>query len=184
MDYLNLQIEVSIGIVYQKITFLSRLWKGKCMETIFSLACISIVIWILKKVREMYFPLLHHDDDEAHTDFDFEQVREVYSQMGKTINELESIEQLLTELELTEPEVREKPLSMSWSDAVSGQQKKFDFWMDGRKSTRLMIETIYEERDRLRSSLSSQIDELNQLNVTKSVTKTTIEQNRRGVNAS
>ena len=157
------------------------------METIFSLACISIVIWILKKVREMYFPLPHHDD-EAHTDFDFEQVRELHQAMGKTINELESIEQLLTELELTEPEVREKPLSMSWSDAVSGQQKKFDFWMDGRKSTRLMIETIYEERDRLRSSLSSQIDELNQLNVTKSVTKTvtktTIEQNRRGVNAS
>ena len=152
------------------------------METIFSLACISIVIWILKKVREMYFPLPHHDD-EAHTDFDFEQVREVYSQMGKTINELESIENLITELELTAPEVREKPLEMSWSDAVTGKQNSFRFWMDGRKSTQLMLETVYEEREQLRTSLLHQIDEMHSIVVTKAVTKAYPNSNREGVKA-
>ena len=153
------------------------------MEAIFSGICIGLVIWILKKVREMYFPLPHHDD-EAHTDFDFEQVREVYSQMGKTINELESIEQLLTELELTEPEVREKPLEMSWSDAVTGQTKAFHFWMDGRKSTQLMLETVYEEREQLRTSLLHQIDEMHSTVVTQTVTQSAPEKVRREVNAS
>ena len=153
------------------------------METIFSGICIGLVIWILKKVREMYFPLPHHDD-EAHTDFDFEQVREVYSQMGKTINELESIENLITELELTAPEVREKPLEMSWSDAVTGQTKAFHFWMDGRKSTQLMLETVYEEREQLRSSLLHQIDQMHSTVVTKTVTQTAHEKVRRGANAS
>ena len=152
------------------------------METIFSLACISIVIWILKKVREMYFPLSHHDD-EAHTDFDFEQVRELYQTMGKTINELESIENLITELELTAPEVREKPLEMSWSDAVTGKQNSFRFWMDGRKSTQLMLETVYKEREQLRTSLLHQIDEMHSTVVTKAVTKAYPNSNREGVKA-
>jgi len=56
------------------------------MESIFSLACISIVVWILKKVREMYFP--HSlSSEETDTDFDFEQVRELHEQMSKTIQE-------------------------------------------------------------------------------------------------
>lgn len=152
------------------------------MEAIFSGLCIALVVWILKKVRELYFP--HSlSSEETDADFDFEQVREVYSQMGKTINELENIENLITELELTAPEVREKPLEMSWSDAVTGQTKAFHFWMDGRKSTQLMLETVYEERDRLRSSLSSQIDEMHSTVVTKAVTKAYPNSNREGVKA-
>jgi hypothetical protein len=163
-------------------TFLVKYQKGKFMEAIFSGICIGLVIWILKKAREQYFP---HSlpSDETNVDFDFEQVREVYSQMGKTIQELESIEQLLTELELTEPEVREKPLEMSWSDAVTGKQNSFRFWMDGRKSTQLMIETVYEERDQLRSSLFQQIDEMHSTVVTKAVTKAYPNSNREGVKA-
>lgn len=153
------------------------------MEAIFSGICIGLVIWILKKVRELYFPFPHHDD-EAHTDFDFEQVRELYQTMGKTINELEAVETLITELELTEPEVREKPLEMSWSDAVTGKQNSFRFWMDGRKSTQLMLETIYEEREQLRTSLSSQIAEMHSTVVTQTVTQTAHEKVSRGVNAS
>ena len=152
------------------------------MEAIFSGICIGLVIWILKKAREQYFP---HSlpSDETNVDFDFEQVREVYSQMGKTIQELESIEQLLTELELTEPEVREKPLEMSWSDAVTGKQNSFRFWMDGRKSTQLMLETVYEEREQLRTSLLHQIDEMHSTVVTKAVTKAYPNSNREGVKA-
>jgi len=96
------------------------------MEAIFSGICIGLVIWILKKVRELYFP---HSlpSEETDTTYDFEQVRELHQAMGKTINELESIENLITELELTAPEVREKPLEMSWSDAVTGRATAFTF---------------------------------------------------------
>lgn len=153
------------------------------MEAIFSGLCIALVVWILKKVRELYFP--HSlSSEETDTDFDFEQVRELHEQMSKTIQELDSIEQLLTELELTEPEVREKPLEMSWSDAVTGKQNSFRFWMDGRKSTQLMLETIYEEREQLRSSLLHQIDEMHHTVVTQTVTQSVFEKVRRGVNAS
>ena len=152
------------------------------MEAIFSGICIGLVIWILKKVRELYFP--HSlSSDETDTDFDFEQVRELHQAMGKTINELESIENLITELELTAPEVREKPLEMSWSDAVTGKQNSFRFWMDGRKSTQLMLETIYEEREQLRTSLLHQIDEMHSTVVTESVTESAPKHTRRGVKA-
>ena len=153
------------------------------MEAIFSGICIGLVIWILKKAREQYFP---HSlpSDETNVNFDFEQVRELHEQMNKTIQELESIEQLLTELELTKPEVREKPLSMSWSDAATGKQNSFRFWMDGRKSTQLLIETIHEERDQLRSSLLHQIDQMHHTVVTQTVTQSAPEKVRRGVNAS
>ena len=148
------------------------------MEAIFSGICIGLVIWILKKVRELYFPHFL-PSEETDTTYDFEQVRELHQAMGKTINELESIENLITELELTAPEVREKPLEMSWSDAVTGKQNSFRFWMDGRKSTQLMLETVYEEREQLRTSLSHQIDEMHSTVVTESAPKHT----RRGVKA-
>ncbi len=153
------------------------------MEAIFSGLCIALVVWILKKVRELYFP--HSlSSKETDTTYDFEQVRELHQAMGKTINELESIENLITELELTAPEVREKPLEMSWSDAVTGKQNSFRFWMDGRKSTQLMLETVYEEREQLRTSLLHQIDEMHSTVVTQTVTQSAPEKVRRGVNAS
>jgi len=153
------------------------------MEAIFSGLCIALVVWILKKVRELYFP--HSlSSEKTDTTYDFEQVRELHQAMGKTINELESIENLITELELTAPEVREKPLSMSWADNATGQTKSFRFWMDGRKSTQLMLETVYEEREQLRSSLLRQIDEMHSTVVTQTVTQSAPEKVRRGVNAS
>lgn len=69
---------------------------------------------------------------------------------------------------------------MRWADTADGQEHIYSFWMDGRASTQLLLETACQEREQLRTSLSEQIADLYSTVVTKAVTKADLYDGREG----
>ena len=109
-------------------------------------------------------------DAQAEDAFLFQELEQRESRLHRDTERLQQIEQLITDLEICSPEELEKPFQMQWSSAT-GQDRSFCFWMDGRLSTQQMLETAYQERLTLRTSLLKQISEMYDTVVTQSVTE-------------
>ena len=141
------------------------------------LCCWSV--WI-KKQREIPSPADEEDEEEIFTEYDFYSVQQQLIQIQRTADRIQSIEHLITDIEITSPERHELPLEMRWADTADGQEHIYSFWMDGRESTRLLLETACQEREQLRTSLLEQISDLYSTVVTQSVTQTAVKMQERG----
>lgn len=100
----------------------------------------------------------------------FQELQQREARLHRDTERLQQIEQLITDLEICDPNVLEKPIQMQWSSAT-GQDRSYCFWMDGGYSTQQMLQTAYEERLTLRTSLLEQINEMYDTVVTQSVTE-------------
>jgi len=137
----------------------------------------------LEKQKALLSPAEEEEKEEFFTEYDFYSVQQMLIQIQKTADRIQSIEHLITDIEITSPERHELPLEMRWADTADGQEHTYSFWMDGRASTQLLLETACQEREQLRTSLLEQISDLYGTVVTQSVTQTDAESQDRGVNA-
>lgn len=147
---------------------------------------ICILLDGLEKLKKHFFPADEAEPDEPEQEevcieYDFYSVQQRLIRIQQTADQIQSIEHLITDIEITSPEQREMPLEMKWADGVTGHQHSFNLWMDGRASTQLLLQTAYQEREQLRTSLSNQIKELYSTVVTESVTETVVRVPERGV---
>ena len=146
----------------------------------------ALLCWVSDRIikqREQHSPADEEREDEILIDYDFYSVQQQLIQIQKTAEQLQSIEDLITDIEITSPEVRELPLEMRWADTGNGQEHTYQFWMDGRTSTQLLLQTAYQEREQLRTSLSEQIAGLYSTVVTETVTESVTNEQERGVAA-
>ena len=150
------------------------------------LAGYALLCWVSDRVikqRTLSSPADEDEDNEILIDYDFYQIQQQLIQIQKTVERVKSIEDLITAMEITSPDKRAFPVTMEWADHATGQQHTFQFWADGTTSTQLMLETAYQERVQLRTSLSEQISALHDTVVTESVTETAVNEQERGVDA-
>ena len=112
----------------------------------------------------------HRSDAQAEDTLLFQELQQREARLHRDTERLQQIEQLITDLEICDPDVLEKPTQMQWSSA-NGQNRSYCFWMDGGHSTQQMLQTAYEERLTLRTSLLEQINEMYDTVVTQSVTE-------------
>ena len=141
------------------------------------LCCASA--WVTRQ-RAVPSPADEDEDDEIFTEYDFYSVQQKLIRIQQTADRIQSIEHLITDIEITSPERHELPLEMRWADTADGQEHIYSFWMDGRASTQLLLETACQEREQLRTSLSEQIADLYSTVVTKAVTKADLYDGREG----
>lgn len=142
------------------------------------LCCASA--WVTRQ-RAVHSPADEDEDDEILIDYDFYQIQQQLIQIQKTVERVKSIEELITDMEIASPDKRAFPVKMEWADHATGQQHTFQFWADGTTSTQLMLETAYQERIQLRTSLSKQIADLYSTVVTETVTESVADEQERGV---
>lgn len=141
------------------------------------LCCASA--WVTRR-RAVPSPADEEDEDEIFTEYDFYSVQQQLIRIQKTADRIQSIEHLITDIEITSPERHELPLEMRWADTADGREHIYSFWMDGRASTQLLLETACQEREQLRTSLLEQISDLYSTVVTQSVTQTAVKMQERG----
>lgn len=111
-------------------------------------------------------------DAPEDNDLLFEELEQRAVQLAKDTERLRKIEQLITDLELCEPDRFTKAIELHWA-SVSGRSQSYQFWSDGRYNTDHLLRIAYEERRALRSSLLSQIEEMHGTVITQTVTQTT-----------
>lgn len=146
----------------------------------------ALLCWVSDRIvrqRTLSSPADEDEDDEILIDYDFYQIQQQLIQIQKTVERVKSIEDLITDMEITSPDKRVFPVTMEWTDHATGQQHTFQFWADGTTSTQLMLETAYQERVQLRTSLSEQIADLYSTVVTETVTESVTDEQERGVAA-
>lgn len=97
---------------------------------------------------------------ESDTAFCFDDVQRRVSRLNQTVTQLETLERLLTDAEITAPEQHETALQMSWVSNTNNQNSSYSFMLDGRTATRLLTESLYQERETVRTSLLNQIADL------------------------
>ena len=142
----------------------------------------AMLCWVSDRIikqREQHSPADEEREDEILIDYDFYSVQQQLIQ--KTAERIQSIEDLITDMEITSPERHELPLEMRWADTGDGQEHRYQFWADGRASTQLLLQTAYQEREQLRISLSEQITALYSTVVTETVTESVTDEQERGV---
>lgn len=146
----------------------------------------ALLCWVSDRIikqREQHSSADEDEDDEILIDYDFYSVQQQLIQIQKTAERIQSIEDLITDIEITSPEQHELPLEMRWADTGNGQEHTYRFWMDGRASTQLLLQTAYQEREQLRTSLSEQIADLYSTVVTETVTESVTDEQEKGVAA-
>lgn len=144
----------------------------------------ALLCWVSDRIikqREQHSSVDEDKDDEILIDYDFYSVQQQLIQLQKTAERIQSIEDLITDMEITSPERHELPLEMRWADTGDGQEHRYQFWADGRASTQLLLQTAYQEREQLRISLSEQITALYSTVVTETVTESVTDEQERGV---
>jgi len=91
----------------------------------------------LAKLKERFFPADAEPDEpeeeqeEVFIEYDFYQVQQRLIRIQKTADQIQSIEHLITDIEITSPERHELPLEMRWADTASGQERAYHLLSSG-----------------------------------------------------
>lgn len=93
-------------------------------------------------------------------DINFFSVSEKIEYLNELKQQLDSVEQLITDIELCSPEIREKVIKLEWITSA-GEKKEYSLWIDGTsQTTEELLKIAYIERQRLRTSLHLEIKNL------------------------
>lgn len=123
------------------------------METIIYVIYLALAVYGFYQLYKHYKPT----DD---TDVEFETVNERIDYLNQLKQQLVSIEEMITDIESCEPDELEKVLRCEWSNAV-GERFSYDLWVDGENLvSKELLRIAYSERQRLRTSLKSEIRNL------------------------
>lgn len=94
------------------------------------------------------------------SDIEFETIKERIDYLNSLIQQLQTIEEMITDIESCEPDELEKPVRCEWTNVV-GERFAYDLWIDGENIiSKEMLKIAYSERSRLRTSLKSEIKKM------------------------
>lgn len=126
------------------------------METILVITYCSAVIYILYKIYNRYY---RSDED---SDIEFQNISEQIEHLNELREQLQTIEEMITDVSICSPDEHEKVISCEWMNSL-GNKLKYDLWVDGKNSTsEELLKIAYSERRRLRTSLKSEIKKLSE----------------------
>lgn len=105
------------------------------------------------------------------TETNFTELSARVRDITKTQQRLDELEQMITDIEICDPDRMQKNFQFGWQSGSSN--RKYDFWADGEnETTEDMLYFAQRERQRLRASLLNQIDDLERVRRYGNVTKT------------
>lgn len=121
----------------------------------FILLCVVMYVFI-KMAR--YTASAERDSNE----FEFLTVSESIDELYRTKKELQTVEELITSIEICEPDEHEKYISCEWMNGTRNKLK-YDLLVDGKNTTsNEMLKIAHSERERLRFLLCFQIQKINE----------------------
>lgn len=121
----------------------------------FILLCVVMYVFI-KMAR--YTASAERDSNE----FEFLTVSEAVDELHRTKEELQTVEELITSIEICNPDEHEKYISCEWMTGA-GNKLKYDLLVDGQNVVSgEMLKIAFSERERLRSLLCFQIQKINE----------------------
>ena len=93
---------------------------------------------------------------------DFSRVIEETEKIDAKKKQLQTLENLLTDISICNNEQHHKVFVLSWVNEATGENMSFDFWVDNPSSdtARALSELAYNERSRIRPELQEIIDGL------------------------
>lgn len=111
-------------------------------------------------------------DDEADTDYTLEVIAKQLDKINNVMNRINDIEELITDVEICDPERYMKNITFNWTNEENGYRSHYDFFLTGDNlNTEMILKMAYAERKELRSLLIQEIDKLSERS-TKNVRKT------------
>ena len=126
------------------------------METILVITYCSAVIYILYKIYNRYYR------SDENSDIEFQSISEQIEHLNELREQLQTIEEMITDVSICSPDEHEKVISCEWMNSL-GNKLKYDLWVDGKNSTsEELLKIAYSERRRLRTSLKSEIKKLSE----------------------
>lgn len=126
------------------------------METILVITYCSTVIYILYKIYNRYYR------SDENSDIEFQSISEQIEHLNELREQLQTIEEMITDVSICSPDEHEKVISCEWMNSI-GNKLKYDLWVDGKNSTsEELLKIAYSERRRLRTSLKSEIKKLSE----------------------
>ncbi|MDE5770181.1 MAG: hypothetical protein K2I06_00935 [Ruminococcus sp.] len=98
----------------------------------------------------------------ADDDMDFSRVVEETEKIEACNRQLQTLENLLTDITICNSEQHHKVFVLSWVNEATGENMSFDFWVDSPSSdtAKALSELAYTERSRIRPELQEIIDGL------------------------
>ncbi len=120
------------------------------------------IIYILYLVLAVYgfYKLYSRYNLNDDTEIEFDTVNERIDYLNQLKQQLQSIEEMITDIESCQPDELEKVFRCEWSGAV-GERFAYDLWVDGESHiSKELLKIAYSERQRLRASLKAEIRNL------------------------
>ena len=126
------------------------------MEIILCLVYCSAVIY---GVYKLY---IHYYRTEENGDIEFQNISEQIEHLNELREQLQTIEEMITDVSICSPDEHEKVISCEWINSL-GNKFKYDLWADGKNSTsEELLKIAYSERRRLRSALKLEIKKMSE----------------------
>lgn len=122
------------------------------MKIIVILFYIVLIAYAVKRI--------YNTKNDENEDINFFSVSEKIEYLNELKQQLDSVEQLITDIELCSPEIREKVIKLEWITSA-GEKKEYSLWIDGTsQTTEELFKIAYIERQQLRTSLHLEIKNL------------------------
>lgn len=126
------------------------------MEIIISIAWLAFLIYILYKFQHK----LNNSNDNGRIEFDY--ISERIERLNNIREQLQTVEEMITDITVCSPDEHEKVISCEWLNGV-GEKQKYDLWIDGKNNnSNELLKIAFSERKRLRSSMLSEIKNLSE----------------------
>lgn len=126
------------------------------MEAILGIAFLAAIINFLYKHSDFV------QSTGGRCDMDFTDISEYIDQVNEIREQLEVIENFITDISVCSPEEHQKFVAFEWTNA-SGASNRYNIRVDGdNKNTKDILKFAYAERERLRTSLQSETKKLSE----------------------
>lgn len=124
------------------------------------IASLIYIIILFTAIYKAFRRIPRSREPSRETDYSYQTLSEQLEKVNEVKERLDKIEQLLTDIEICNPNEYEKSITITWL-STNDRTEKYNLWINGKDiSSEKLHELCISERKKLRSLLQSEIEKL------------------------